>query len=75
MWRGGGGARAAGNERFALMLEEACNYHAPTHAVAAGSADRGMLRGHLLGGLPRIRGRLHVTRGNPCSNWPVTYSL
>jgi hypothetical protein len=21
------------------------------------------------------RGRLHVTRGNPCSNWPVSYSI
>ena len=21
------------------------------------------------------RGLLHVTRGNPCSNWPVTYTL
>jgi hypothetical protein len=21
------------------------------------------------------RGLLHVTRGNPCSNWPTTYAL
>jgi isopenicillin-N N-acyltransferase-like protein len=46
---------------------------------------RGICR-HEIGGSPEscttaaviaepTRGRLHVTRGNPCSNWPITYTV
>ncbi|TAK67740.1 MAG: hypothetical protein EPO22_02615, partial [Dehalococcoidia bacterium] len=48
-------ARAAGNERIAVMLEEACNYHAPTHAVAEMARDAGVLRlvlSHILPPIP-----------------------
>ena len=48
-------ARAAGNERIALMLEEVCEYHAPTHAVAEMARDAGVLRlvlSHILPSIP-----------------------
>ncbi len=48
-------ARRAGNERIALMLEEACNYHSPTHAVAEMARDAGVLRlvlSHILPPIP-----------------------
>ena len=48
-------ARAAGAERIALMLEEACNYHAPTHAAAEMARDAGVLRlvlSHILPPIP-----------------------
>lgn len=22
-----------------------------------------------------VRGKLHVVRGNPCANWPVTFTI
>ena len=34
--------RASGNERMAMMMEEACDYHAPTLEVAAMARDAGV---------------------------------
>ncbi|MBI5284474.1 MAG: MBL fold metallo-hydrolase [Chloroflexi bacterium] len=48
-------ARGAGNERIALLLEEACNYHAPTLDVAEMARDAGVPRlvlSHLLPPIP-----------------------
>ena len=48
-------ARSAGNERIALLLEEACNYHAPTLDVAEMARDAGVPRlvlSHLLPPIP-----------------------
>ncbi len=48
-------ARSVGNERAAMLLEEACNYHAPTLDVAEMARDAGVPRlvlSHLLPPIP-----------------------